>query len=137
MTAQPAVEIPDHEIEYSAVRSSGPGGQHVNKTNTAVVLRFSLDASQTLTEQQKSRIRTRLSNKITQNGDILVRSERFRSQQQNKTDAKDRLHAMLEWGLKKPKIRKKTRIPRKVNEKRLENKKRRGETKKFRRKPDF
>lgn len=117
------------EINYRNSRSSGSGGQHVNKVETRVEAIFNLNDSQSLTVEQKSSIRKRLKNRIDANGNITVSSSTSRYQHQNKKIATKRLVDLLKTALKRKKIRKKTGIPKAVKEKRLKAKKHRSEVK--------
>ncbi len=122
------------ELEYRTSRSSGPGGQHANKSETRVEAIFDLDTSQALDEVEKARIRKALANRLTQAGEIIVASQRSRSQAHNKEIATQQLLALLEKAAKPPRLRK--RRPLVVDPgKRLEAKKRQALKKALRRKP--
>ena len=117
------------EFSYRTSRSSGSGGQHVNKVESRVEVIFNIDETELLTLEQKKLIRARLKNRIDSNGNIAVSSSTSRQQKQNKKLATKRLFELLELALKKKKIRKKTGVPRAVKEKRLKKKKHRSEIK--------
>lgn len=117
------------EISYRTSRSSGSGGQHVNKVESRVEATLNLEDCKSLTADQKDQVVSRLRNRIDKSGNLSVSSSTSRSQKQNKKFATDRLLALIELALKKKKIRKKTGIPKAVKEKRLKNKKRRSELK--------
>ena len=124
--------IPWNELEVTATRSSGAGGQHVNKTNSAVQLRFSISASLVLNEAQKERIRKKLSHRLIQGDEILVRSEEERDQKRNKETAYENLNKLIASALFEPKKRIATKPKRSSVQKRLTTKKSRGEIKKNR-----
>lgn len=125
------------EFSYRTSRSSGSGGQNVNKVETRVEVIFNVGQSSVLTEEQKKLIASRLKNRIDNSGVITVGSSSSRQQKQNRKFATHRLFELLELALKKKKIRKKTGIPKAVKEKRLKSKKQRSEIKSSRSfKPD-
>jgi len=123
------------EIQLKAVRSSGPGGQHVNKTSTKIVLYFPLSTSEALSEQEKDTLMDRLQNRITADGGIRLNSSQYRSQSRNKEAAIDRLMALLEYHLLPKKERKATRPSKKAVAKRLDKKKKQALKKANRKKP--
>lgn len=127
--------IPEREIEFSASRSGGPGGQHVNKTSTRVTLAFDVEDSQALTPEQKNMIRARLGRRLTGDGVLKVSSGETRSQFSNRELAKKRLAELLRKALIPPKKRKKTKPTEASKERRIQRKKRRGIKKKLRRSP--
>lgn len=124
--------IPWTEIEWTATRSSGAGGQHVNRTNSAVQLRFSVNDSIVLTESHKEKIKTRLSHRLTLNAEILIRIEDERDQKSNKDRAYELLNLMIQKALIDPKKRIATKPKRSSIQKRLNTKKSRSEIKKNR-----
>lgn len=124
--------IPWEEVQFSVMRSSGAGGQHVNKTNSAVQLRFSLPDSFSLTELQKERLARKLSHRLTQSGEILIRVEDERDQKRNKEKAYKLLNELVVEGLKEPKKRIATKPKKSSIKKRLKTKKIRSEIKKTR-----
>lgn len=125
------------EIQYKAVRSSGPGGQNVNKVSSKIILSFELSNSKGLTDEEKEWLINKLGKKLTQENVLLLTCEEDRSQLKNKETATKKLFELLEKTLVKPKIRKETKIPKSVKEKRLKEKKTNAEIKNSRRKPDF
>jgi ribosome-associated protein len=126
------VFIPWNEIEWQATRSSGAGGQHVNRTNSAVQLRFSISASLVLSEEQKSKLRVRLAHRLVQGDEILVRIEDERDQKSNKDRAYQILNEMIQKALIDPKKRVATKPKRSSIRKRLDSKKKHSELKKSR-----
>lgn len=117
------------EISYRAVRGSGPGGQHVNKTSTKVELRWSLLETTAFTEQQKVRLSAKLESRLTTEGELILTDHSTRSQSRNREVVTKRLYALLEEALQKEKPRKKTKPTNAAKRKRLDAKKRRGEVK--------
>ena len=127
-----SIVIPEQELEISTSRSGGPGGQHVNKTNSRVTVRWNIPGSQVLSEEQKGRVLEKLANEVTGEGDILVHHSSSRSQLDNKKAAIARLHEKITGALHVPKKRTKTKVSKAKKEKRLQEKSRRGEIKKMR-----
>ena len=127
-----SVSLPESELVWRFSRSSGPGGQHVNTTDTAVELRFDLARTEALPEVWKRRALERLAGRLT-DGVVAVRASEHRSQWRNREAAAVRLAALLaEATAPPPKTRRPTRIPRGINERRLREKKQRSETKRGR-----
>ena len=124
-------------VSSTGVRSSGSGGQNVNKVNTRVTLFFDAANCATLSDTQKQRILTKLAGRADKNGVIRVVSQKHRTQKANRSTATERLTGLLAEALKTPRRRKKTRIPASVNRKRLEEKKRRGALKRLRSQRNF
>lgn len=122
------------EVQFKAVRSSGPGGQHVNKTSSKIEVYFDVFSSEGLSSREKERLKNRLSSRLTSEGILQLQSSESRSQHRNKKLAIDRLMYLLEENLKVTKPRKKTRPSRGAVEKRLKTKKQRA-LKKTNRKP--
>jgi len=125
----PDIVIPDEELEWKFIRSSGPGGQNVNKVASAAQLRFLLPQNTSLTVTVRNRLRRLAGQKLIDDGSILLKSSASRSQDQNRRTALDRLETMIRAALVEPKIRKKTRPTKAAKERRIESKKRRGATK--------
>ena len=118
------------EVEFRTSRSSGPGGQHVNKTESRVELLWSPEKSVCLNEAQKSMLSGRLANRITDEGILILVSEKYRSQHRNKADATERFVDLVTANLVPVKKRKPTRPTRSSVEKRIQGKKKRGDIKK-------
>ncbi len=125
----PDISIPDEEFEWKFIRSSGPGGQNVNKVASAVQLRFLLPLNTSLPVGARNRLRRLAGQKINDDGTILISARSERSQEQNRRDALDRLAELIGAALIEPKIRKKTRPTRASKERRVDSKKRRGSIK--------
>jgi ribosome-associated protein len=125
----PDVSIPDEEFEWKFIRSSGPGGQNVNKVASAVQLRFLLPRNTSLPVAARNRLRRMAGQKLIDDGTILISARSERSQEQNRRDALERLADLIRAALIEPKLRKKTRPTKASKERRIESKKRRGTTK--------
>ena len=132
-----SVSLPEAELMWRFSRSSGPGGQHVNTSDSQVELRFDLAATESLPEVWKERALQRLENRLV-GGVLSVRASEHRSQWRNRETALVRLASLLaEATAPPPRPRRKTRIPRGINERRLREKKQRGETKRGRSSRDW
>lgn len=125
------------ELDFKAVRSSGAGGQNVNKVASKVVLSFNLPASGALTDEEKLLAETRLESKLTNDKILILQCDEDRSQLRNKEIVTKRFLSLMENALKVEKPRKPTKIPRAVIKKRIEGKRRQAEKKQSRKKPDF
>ena len=125
------------ELQFKAVRSSGAGGQNVNKVSSKVVLSFDLKNSNTLSNEDKLLLETNLSSRLTNDQILILNCDEDRSQLKNKEIVIKRFLTIIEQGLYVPKIRKATKIPKSVIRKRLKDKKNLSETKKNRKKPEF
>ena len=125
------------EVTFKAVRSSGAGGQNVNKVSSKVVLTFDLNASQSLSEEEKELISHKLKSKLTLENILILNCDEDRSQLKNKEIVTKRFLEIITKALIIPKTRKPTKIPRSVIEKRLKNKASNSEIKQNRRKPDL
>ncbi|MGV3697580.1 alternative ribosome rescue aminoacyl-tRNA hydrolase ArfB [Flavobacterium sp.] len=124
-----------NELHFKAVRSSGAGGQNVNKVSSKVVLTFDLNASQALNEEEKTLIETKLATKLTSENLLILNCDEDRSQLKNKAIVKKRFLELIEKALTVQKKRKPTKIPRSVIEKRIKEKRNTSEIKENRKKP--
>jgi ribosome-associated protein len=132
------IVIAESELEFDFVRASGPGGQNVNKVASAAQLRFDVVNSPSLPDEVRSRLLHLARNRITEDGILVIEAKRYRTQEQNRQDAIDRLVTLIRRATEKPKIRKKTKPTLESQRRRLEGKKRRGEVKRLRgSKPDL
>ena len=125
------------ELQFKAVRSSGAGGQNVNKVSSKVVLSFDIKNSNSISIEEKIRLETNLSSRLTNDQILILNCDEDRSQLKNKEIVLKRFLAIIEQGLYIPKIRKATKIPKSVIRKRLKDKKNVSDIKKNRRKPEF
>ena len=125
------------ELNFKAVRSSGAGGQNVNKVSSKIVLIFDVATSQGLDENEKLLLHTKLKTKISQENLLILTCDEDRSQFKNKKIIIKRFFEMLEKALAKPKVRKATKISKGANEKRIQEKKKAGEIKAGSKKLDF
>jgi ribosome-associated protein len=128
----PDLVIPDDELEWRFVRSSGPGGQNVNKVSSAAQLKFLLARSTRLSPGAKARLARLAGRRLTEDGDLLLKAMSERSQEQNRRAAEERLGALIRAALVEPKVRRKTRPTRASKERRIDSKKRRGVAKRQR-----
>jgi len=131
------VEIISSELNFKAVRSSGAGGQNVNKVSSKIVLIFDVANSQGLNENEKLLLYTKLKTKISQENLLILTCDEDRSQFKNKKIIIKRFFEMIENALVFPKVRKATKISKGANEKRIQEKKKAGEIKAGRKKLDF
>jgi len=125
------------ELTFKAIRSSGSGGQHVNKVASKVELFFNLNTSEVFDDKQKNTLQEKLQNRLTKDGVLILQCGESRSQHKNKTIIIKRFLELLKNALVKEKKRVPTKIPRAVIRKRLKNKKYRSEKKANRKKPDI
>jgi ribosome-associated protein len=124
------------EVQFSASRSSGPGGQNVNKVNTKIELRFSVQQSAVLDENQKQLIVSKLKNRINNQGELLITSSAERTQWKNREKATQKFLELIEKALTKPRKRKQTKPTEASRLKRIENKKKQAQKKLFRKPPE-
>jgi len=129
----PDIAIGEHEIKYDFVRSSGPGGQNVNKVSSAVQLRFDVNSNASLPAEVKNRLRKLAGKKLSTDGILIIQASRFKHQEKNRQDAVERLVHLIRQATVKPKKRVKTKPSRRAKQRRLESKRHRSRLKQNRR----
>jgi ribosome-associated protein len=129
----PNLSLDESELSFDFIRASGPGGQNVNKVASAIKLYFDVRASPSLPEDVKERLEILAGNRMTADGVLVINARRYRTQEQNRLDAVQRLVALIQKALEPPKPRKRTRPSAAARAARLEEKKRRGFIKRLRR----
>lgn len=135
LTVTDRIRIPAAELTLTFMRSSGPGGQNVNKVNSKVRLRWSVTASTSLPTDVKDRFLTRYRRRITTGGDLLITSQRYRDQAKNVIDCREKLRQLIAEVVQPPRPRRKTRPSRAARERRLNEKHKRASKKQSRRPP--
>ncbi len=130
----PTVVIPAHELVEQVSTSGGPGGQHANKSSTRVILRWSVTKSAAIREWQRERLLERLANRLNKDGELIIQADENRSQRMNRESARARLVSILVTGLERKKVRRKTKPSNAAKKRRVDAKKKRGETKRGRKK---
>ncbi len=126
------LSIPLQEISISAIRSQGAGGQNVNKVSTAIHIRFDVQASTAMSDEDRERLLKVKDRRLSKDGVIVIKSQRYRSQDKNRSDALVRLAEMIRKALVEEKPRKATKPSKKSRQKRLDEKTRRGRLKESR-----
>ncbi|MBA2590303.1 MAG: aminoacyl-tRNA hydrolase [Alphaproteobacteria bacterium] len=124
------ITIPDTELEESFIRSSGPGGQNVNKVSSAVQLRFNVATAASLTETARQALLR--GTRLTRDGVLVITAQRFREQERNRADARERLVKIIREAATPKPVRRPTKVPRSSKKKRLDGKKHRAEIKRGR-----
>ena len=127
------ISIDDSELEESFVRSSGPGGQNVNKVSSAVQLRFDARRSPGLPNDVAIRLMKVAGSRLTKDGVIVILAQQYRDQTRNRADARERLFDLIRQAAVKPTVRRETKVPKAQKKKRVEGKKHRGQIKAMRR----
>ena len=116
------IAIPRSELRFSFVRSSGPGGQNVNKVASKAVLRWGMARSGSLSDELRARLHAKLGRRINERGELIITSQRYRDQARNVDDCLIKLRAMVLAAVRRPKARKKSKLPKAAREARLRQK---------------
>ena len=132
----PAISLDDNEVEITAIRSQGAGGQNVNKVSSAIHLRFDIKAS-SLSDVNKQRLLDSKDGRITKDGVLIIKAQQFRTQEKNKVDAFERLQSFIKKATHINKTRRPTKPSRNAKRKRVDNKTQRGKTKALRGKVEY
>lgn len=135
LSIEPHIHIPDDEFEFTYVRSSGPGGQNVNKVNSKAVMRWSVRNSPSLPPPVRARFLAKYGSRVTIEGDLVLTSQRYRDQQRNIEDCREKVREMLLAVARAPTKRRPTKPSRAAKAKRLDSKKKDSSRKEGRRPP--
>lgn len=130
------ISLDDHEVDISAIRAQGAGGQNVNKVSSAIHLRFDINAS-SLSDLHKQRLLDSKDSRITKDGVLIIKAQQFRTQEKNKADAFERLQEFITKSIHVNKTRRPTKPSRNARRKRVDKKTQRGRTKSLRGKVDY
>ncbi len=128
-----SISLHENEIQLDFVRASGPGGQNINKVSSAVQLRFDAAHSSALSEEIRNRLKQISGHRMTADGILIIKAQRYRTQDRNREDAIDRLVALIRQAAEKPRQRRRTKPSRAAKQKRMTSKRHRGEIKRRRR----
>lgn len=128
-----SIRLHESEVQLDFVRASGPGGQNINKVSSAVQLRFDAARSPALNEAIRTRLKQLAGNRMTADGILIIKAQRYRTQDRNREDAMDRLVTLIREATQTPRQRRRTKPPAAARQKRLAAKRRRGEIKRRRR----
>ena len=137
LTVTPSIGLDEDELEFAFLRASGPGGQNVNKVETAVQLRFDVRGSPSLPDEVRARLERLAGRRLTQDGVLVLTAQRHRSQERNRQDARERLAAFVATGLRAPTPRVATKPSRAAKQRRLDTKHQRGGIKRERSRKDW
>jgi ribosome-associated protein len=129
------IQIPLDEFEWTFVRAGGPGGQNVNKVASKAVLRWNIDASPSVSDDVKARFRAHERRRIAAGGELIIVSQKYRTQELNRQDCLEKLRSLLRQAAVRPKLRRPTKPSRAAHFRRLHEKRRRAKTKERRRAP--
>lgn len=135
LTINDKISLPGSDLEWTAVKSSGPGGQNVNKVNSKVELTFDFEGTVALDDDVRDRLRKLAKNTLDGEGRILIKSEKTRDQAKNLADAREKLKELVLKALVKPKVRKPTKVSKAAKKKRVADKKKVAKKKATRKKP--
>ena len=131
-----SISIDESELQFDYIRASGPGGQNVNKVSSAVQLRFDVRNSPSLADDVRLRLEFLAGKRLSADGVLVIEARRYRSQEQNRQDAIQRLAALVHKATEPPRLRRRTRPTAESKRRRLEEKRRRAEIKRLRRDPN-
>jgi len=135
LIVSPQIQIPDDELSFTYVRSSGPGGQNVNKVSSKAVMRWSLITSPSIPEEVRSRFLTKYQSRLTTEGELILTSQRFRDQQRNAEDCLEKLREMVLAAARKPTTRRPSKPTRASQKRRLDAKRSHSTKKRHRKRP--